>query len=289
VSPEVATVSHATAPPGTIARKAGVFLVCLVLELLVFAILPLSARFPVGSLLYVHAGLTAILLAAALVAARSHAGRPYWQLLYALFAAGTAVLLGTVLGGRLLEALRIVPVSAAWIALAKLSESFWRVLAILALMLAAGADLRSMYLAKGRLGLGLAAGLAGFVACAALAFLPLSGQAGGKEKLLSFAPWILIFVLSNGFAEELLFRGLFLRRFEAFLGKGLSNLVAALAFTLLHVQVTYISDLAVFLLVLFPLALVWGWLMQKTGSLWGSALFHAGADCLLVFGIFGGL
>ncbi len=105
------------------------------------------------------------------------------------------------------------------------------------------------------------------------------------SKLISLAPWILTFVLANGFAEELLFRGLFLKRYQRFLGKGWSNLLAAAAFTLLHLQVTYVSELAVFLLVLFPLALVWGWLMQKTGSLWGFALFHAGADCLVIFGI----
>ena len=267
--------------------KAWLFTAFLVLELLVFAILPLSARLPVPPLLSVHAGLTAILLLGAVLAARSDAGRQYWRLLYAFFAAGAAVLLSGLLGGRLLEALRIVPISAAWIALAKLSESLWRVLAIVALMAATGADLRSMYLGKGRLGLGLAVGLAGFTVCAALAFVPVLLTAGGPGRLLALAPWILTFVLANGFAEELLFRGLFLKRYEAFLGKTLSNLLAAVAFTLLHVQVTYVSELAVFLLVLFPLALTWGWLMQKTGSLWGSALFHAGADCLLIFGIFG--
>jgi membrane protease YdiL (CAAX protease family) len=41
-----------------------------------------------------------------------------------------------------------------------------------------------------------------------------------------------------------------------------------------------------FLLILFPLALIWGYLMQKTDSLWGSAIFHAGADCVIIFGIF---
>ncbi len=283
----VTAVTHATTSRSTIPRRVWIFLACLVLEVLVFALLPLSARFPVRSLLYFHAGLTAILFVAAVLAARSEAGRPYWQLLYAFFVAGTAVLLSTVLGGLLMEVLRVVPVSAAWIALAKLSESFWRVLAILALMSVAGADLRSMDLAKGRLGLGLVVGLAGFATCAMLAFLPILGDPGGRSKLLSLAPWILIFVLANGFAEELLFRGLFLKRYEAFLGKGPSNLLAASAFTLLHVQVTYVPELAVFLLVLFPLALAWGWLMQKSGSLWGSALFHAGADCLLIFGIFG--
>ena len=284
---DVATTAGAAASSEARVGKGFFFIACLVVELLVFAILPLSSRLPQGSLLYVHAGTTATVLFAALLVRRSKAGTLDWPVLYAFFAGGTAVLLSTLFGQGLLEALPVVSVSAAWIALAKLSEGLWRVVAILLLMAAAGIDLRSLYLAKGRLGLGLTVGLAGFAVCAALAFFPLLGQAGGWNRLVSLAPWILTFVLANGFAEELLFRGLFLKRYEPFLGKGLSNLLAALTFTLLHLQVTYVSELAVFLLVLFPLALVWGWLIQKTGSLWGSALFHAGADCLLIFGIFG--
>jgi membrane protease YdiL (CAAX protease family) len=189
------------------------------------------------------------------------------------------------LGDRMLEAVSLVPVSPAWIALSRLSEAAWRVTIIVLLMLAGGASVRSMYLTRGRLGLGLAVGLAGFAVCAAAAFLPLLGRPGGWKQLSSVAPWILTFVLANGFAEELLFRGLFLRRFERFLGKGWSNLLAAGAFTLWRLQAAPVSELAVLLLVLLPLALAWGWLMQKTGSLWGSALFHAGADCLVIFGI----
>jgi len=34
------------------------------------------------------------------------------------------------------------------------------------------------------------------------------------------------------------------------------------------------------------LSLIWGYLMQKTESIWGSALFHAAGDCLIVFAIF---
>jgi membrane protease YdiL (CAAX protease family) len=267
--------------------KARFFAVCFVLEAMVFAILPLSSRLPLRPLLYLHACVTAIFLAAALLARKSDAAERYWQVLYALFVAATAVLLSTLFSERLLEAFPLVPVSPAWIAVAKLSEGLWRVVPILLLMTAGGASLRSLYLTRGRLGPGLSVGFAGFVVCAALAFLPLLGKPGGWTKLVSLAPWILTFVLANGFTEELLFRGLFLQRFEPFLGKGLSNLLAAAAFTLLHLRTTNASGSVVLLLVLFPLALACGWLMQKTGSVWGSALFHAGADCLVIFGIYG--
>ena len=267
-------------------KKSRVFLLFFVLESMVFAILLLSARLPMNTLLYIHAGLDAILLVVALILRRSENGKPYWQVCYAFFVAGLAVLLSTLFGGKLLELFGLTPTNPQGIAVAKLSESLWRVIPILVLMAIIGADRRSMYLNKGKIVLGLAIGVAGFVGFVVLAFMPLVSQGGMLNKLLSLSPWILIFVLANGFNEELLYRGLFLKRYEAFLGKGLSNLLAASVFTLVHVQVTYVSDLRQFLFILFPLALVWGYLMQKTDSLWGSVIFHAGADCMIIFGIF---
>jgi membrane protease YdiL (CAAX protease family) len=267
-------------------KKSLVFLLFFLLESVVFAILPLSARLPITPLLYIHAGVTAMLLFAALILRRSEAGKPYWQVCYAFFAAALAVLLSTLFGGRLLGLFGVTPVNPQGIALAKLSESLWRVIPILVLMAMVGAGRKSMYLTKGKIALGLAIGFAGFVGFAALAFVPQVSRGGMLNKLLSLSPWILIFVLSNGFMEELLFRGLFLKRYEAFFGQGLSNFLAAMVFTLVHVQVTYVSDLPKFLFILFPLALVWGYLMQKTDSLWGSVMLHAGADCMIIFGIF---
>jgi len=99
---------------------------------------------------------------------------------------------------------------------------------------------------------------------------------------------MLIFVLANGFMEELLFRGLFLRKFEPFLGATASNLLTAIVFTLAHMQVGYVApaEILKFLAIIFPLALAFGYVMQKTDSLWGSALFHAGSDLLIFSGIF---
>lgn len=267
-------------------KKIGVFLLFFVVEASVFAILPLSARFSIRPLLYFHAALTGILLILTLLLRRSEKGRQYWQVSCAFFIAGVAVLLSVQYGGVLLRLLGLTATNPKGIAVAKLSESVWRVVAVLLLMPVAGVDLRSLYLHKGRIGLGLAVGAAGFVVLAAIAFSPLVGQPGMAGKLLSLSPWITVFVLANGFNEELLFRGLLLKRYQSFLGAGLSNLLAALVFTLVHVQVTYVADLVQFLVVLFPLALIWGFLMQKTDSIWGSALFHAGADCIIIFGIY---
>ncbi len=282
---EVATLADTRVAGSRALRRAVLFAAFFVLETLVFAILPLSAVFPGSSLLIFQGTSVGALFVAAQACRMSENGRDYWPVLHALFVGGLAVFLSTHFSDRLLEGLPVAVASPAWIAAAKAAESIWRVVPILLLIGLAGDDLESLYLRGGRVRLGLSIGLVAFLGFAAAAFLPFA-LGGGSAKLLSLSPWILVFVLSNGFAEELLFRGLFLRRYERFLGKPLANLVAALAFTLLHAQVTYVPETAIFLLILFPLALAWGWLMQKTGSLWGVALFHAGADCLLIFGIY---
>jgi membrane protease YdiL (CAAX protease family) len=86
--------------------------------------------------------------------------------------------------------------------------------------------------------------------------------------------------------EELLYRGIFLKRYEPFLGKGLSAILTAVVFTLMHTQVTYAAQMIQFLVIVLVLSLIWGILIQKTESLWGAVLFHAAADCLVIFGVY---
>jgi len=93
-------------------------------------------------------------------------------------------------------------------------------------------------------------------------------------------------VFANAINEELLFRGLFLRKLEPFLGAFSSNLLIAILFTLLHVGVDYTADTLMFLAILLPLGLALGYVTQKTDSIWGSVLIHAGVDIPVVVGLF---
>jgi hypothetical protein len=263
------------------------FLLFFILEALIFAILPLSARVSkLDGLLWLTAATSLVCLAAAAVARRRPAWKDYAPALYALFAGGAAVLLSTLYAGDLVRALGFTIDNPPGVAAAKFSEAAIRTATVVGLMALAGAKWDSLYLGRGRLGLSLGVGAAGFVVMAAIAFVPLAGQPGMPERLLDLLPWILLFVLSNGLAEELLFRGLLIGRFAALLGSRPALLLTSIVFTLLHMQVNYVADVLQFLVVVFPLALLWGWLMQKTDTLWGSALFHAGADCVIILGIF---
>lgn len=88
--------------------------------------------------------------------------------------------------------------------------------------------------------------------------------------------------------EELWFRGLFLGRLVPFLGDNGALLLTSLVFTGAHVGVLNLSDalIGLFLLLIFPLAMGFGWLMQQSRALWGPTTFHAAAD-LFWFIIFG--
>ena len=267
-------------------KKSSAFLLFSVVGAMVFAIIPLSPYLSKNTLLYFHTGLTITLLVVALFLKRSERGRRYWPVFYIFFVAGAAVLLSGLFADDLLRLFGLTVTTPQGIAVAKFAESILRVVPILALMPIMGFSRRSMYLNKGRIGIWLAVGIAAFIIFPLIAYFPLASQEGVLNKLLSLSPWILLFVLSNAFMEELLFRGLFLKMYEPFLGKGVSNLLTAIIFTLIHTQVTYAPQMLQFLLIVLTLSLAWGYLIQKTDSLWGAVLFHAAGDCMIIFSAF---
>jgi membrane protease YdiL (CAAX protease family) len=268
-------------------RKSGVFLLFFIVESLVFAIITLSPYLPQTALLGFHAGLTATLLIIALFLRRSEKRKQYWTVFYALFVAGAAVLTSGLFSDNLLRLLGQTVTTPQGIAVAKFSEGILRVIPILVLMPAAGFDWRSMYLKAGKVRFWLPIAIAALVVFPALAYFALSSsQTGVLDILLPLWPWILMFVLSNGFMEELLYRGIFLKRYEPFLGESLSNILTAIVFAIMHTQVTYAAQMIQFLVIVLVLSLIWGVLIQKTDSLWGAVLFHAAGDCLIVFSAF---
>lgn len=173
-------------------------------------------------------------------------------------------------------------------ALVKVSDAVLLLLIVIVLTRAFRVSLGSVFLQKGRLKLGLALGLAGLAGMAAFGVLEARNLGVSMNQLIGWSPWLLIFVLANGFFEELMFRGLFLKTFEPLVGPRLANLVTALVFTIGHAGVTYTADILMFMAVTLAFALLWGYITQKTGALWGSALFHAGADVIIIIGIFAG-
>jgi len=140
--------------------------------------------------------------------------------------------------------------------------------------------------------LGLIIGLITFFLAAA-GSIPMANLFNARDlsltRILPWLSWLLVFVLANAAQEEILFRGLFLRKLQHFFGKFMSNFLIAFVFTLMHGSVNFTANNYIFLAILFPLALAWGYIIQKTDSVWGSILFHAGMDIPIMLGIFSNL
>ena len=232
-------------------------------------------------------------LAAALAARRSERLKGYWPVLFAFFTALSAISIDRYLSLSrwILPMLDMEGDSPARLAIEKLESSLLGIVVVLALTRLAGQRPESLYFRRGNLRLGLAVGLATFVVMGAAAIpiaeLFFKGLNLSWARILPWAPWVLICVLSNASNEELVFRGLFLGKMEPFLGRFATNLVTTIPFVLMHAFADYTPDAFVFLVLqLLPLSLAWCWLMQRTNSIWGSILFHAAMDIPIFVGLF---
>ena len=168
--------------------------------------------------------------------------------------------------------------------LAQLVGTLLLTIPILALTRVSGESLASIFISRPRTWWPLAIGVACFVLIYFLAirgrttsFFPTHG-AITTARFLSLTPALVVLVLLNGFREELWFRALFLNKYGRFLSPLASNLLAAVIFTAFHVQVQYSASLVVFLVYTLIIGLILGWLMQKSGSILASTVFHAGTD-----------
>lgn len=254
--------------------------------LLFFVSVTFSDMIPRDMALVLRIGLTVVFLVCAIFLRRNERLKKYWLVFFAFSVATFVQFLSWYFGEWPLRFLNLTVNTADGIAVAKLSSTVLIVLPIIVLTLIAGGNMDSIYLKKGKLRLGLIIGLTSFIVLTALAVMQTLSQNISLERIIPVTPWILVFVLSNGLNEELLFRGLFLKKLEPLLGRNLSNLMMAIILTSTHIKVTYTPDLPIFLIIVFALALVWGYVMQKTDSLLAPALFHAGADTLIIMSIF---
>lgn len=273
------------------------FLLFLVCGLLVFIVF--SHYFPIfkrptdiiGRII-----VAAAFLVAALAARHSERYNRYWLILFAFFTALTAISIDRYLGLSqwIYPLYEMIERSPEGLAIDKLESSLLGIIAILIINHLAGQSMDSLYIRRGNLKLGLIVGIAAFIIMTATV-IPVTetyfkGQNLTWARILSWTPWVLIFVLANAANEELLFRGLFIGKMEPFLGKFTTNIVTTIPFVLAHAFTSYSADTIIFLAFqTLPVSLAWCWLMQKSNSIWGSILFHAAMDIPIVVGIYSGL
>ena len=87
----------------------------------------------------------------------------------------------------------------------------------------------------------------------------------------------IIIIISTGFAEELLFRGILQKNAEKILGKMLGLLYVSILFTALHIGWNSTLDL----LFVFCVALFYGYTFQRTRSILGITLSHGISNTFL--------
>lgn len=211
----------------------------------------------------------------------------YWQIIFAFFIASLALLLDFLVN--------IPSNTTSGLFLDMLISTSIVVSVIILLTKALGNSFSSIFIKKGNIKLGLTVGIVGFLVFALASISLAESLFGGHNlnlgRVISWIPWIIPVVFLNGVREELLYRGLFLKKYGAVLGAKTSNLLQALIFSLSHsvagvgldAYTPFIWALVAFT---FVLGLVWGYLMQKTDSIVGSVLFHAGTDIPVFLGIF---
>ncbi len=255
-----------------------------------------NALFPTNRSTPYKWGLALLFLALAMGLRRSERLRQFWEVAFALFVASFANVLNWRLGNWLAPLLPPRLSAAQAIAVDKVAQCIPVVLAIVLLTLLAGRDLGSIFLKKGNLRWGLRFGLLSFGVFAAIFAVIAVLQAGVPSSqglaatgvpladVVAAIPWIVIFVLANSLMEELWFRGIFLRHLSPLLGATAAVVATALVFGIPHLGATYITpiEMVIFPTIVFALGLVNGFVMVKTDSIWGSVLFHAGYDLMVI-------
>ncbi len=160
---------------------------------------------------------------------------------------------------------------------------------VILLVLANGGTLSSLFLQKGNLRLGLAIAVPVFLVLLIVSFVieqalaPSFGVQGvGLPFVLSLTPYLSIVALLNGPKEELLYRGLFLKRYDAFLPQRSTNLLSTIIFALSVVEQEYFAQLIGAVLVALVGGLLFVRLMRKTNSIIASGICE-GASTIPIY------
>jgi membrane protease YdiL (CAAX protease family) len=240
--------------------------------------------------------LATVLLLTTVLVKRKAGWNAYWELPFAFFMFTVAGIFGDASSWLSVQRAFVVnvlheaptadnPIAAMVLGtvLGQLAGTIGITIPILLLVKASGQKLSSVYIDRTTSWKWLAVGVAGFVLFYYVAargfsarFFPNQGVT--LPQFFALTPALVILVLCNGLREELWFRGLFLKKYGQFVGPLAANLLSAFIFASFHVAVTYSRSLPLFLAIALIQGLILGYLMQKSGSLLSSVIFHAGSD-----------
>ena len=215
----------------------------------------------------------------------------YWRLSFSFLLSSVGLLLAWFFGRwyQLIPGLSTSTVEG--IAVAKLAEVLPIVVTILVGTWLVDRDFEPIFLRGGDLKKTLKLGLL-ISPIALVPFIALGGLgiSAGIDEIVSLLPWVCIFAFSNAFMEELMIRGIFLKKYNSMFGQRTSLLLTSIIFAIFHQAILQYTDpitFSIFMGITFILGLSWGYIMQKSDNIWGAVLAHAIADILFILTVFG--
>jgi membrane protease YdiL (CAAX protease family) len=228
-----------------------------------------------------------ILLGLALLFYRNVSLRKYWEVTFALFCGTFGLFLAWAPGSWPERHLGVSANTAQGLAILKFFELLPVALPIILLTRFVQGNLAPIYLQKGNLKIGLGIGLGLSVIIFGM-YILISWSKIDLEKTLRAITWMIIFSILDAFFEELLIRGLLLRRFIGLLGITWSLVLSALVYSLFFLGVQSVTGPIPFgaLIFILPLGLLYSFIMQKSDSIWGSLSLHATIDMIFLIGFF---
>jgi len=225
--------------------------------------------------------------------------RQFWELSFAFFIMAVVLVLNNSIPGYVGTYVLHSPPDAgnplastiSGTVVVQLLGTFFSAGLVIALTLASRGNLGSIYARPGNRGAWLVFAVVFFVGVyVLLATLPLRPDspvqrmlpANGPvtlDRLLGLTPALLVISLANGFEEEFLTRGLFLKKYNWFFNPRVSNVLQAVVFSSAHAGVTYTPSALLFIVVfVFPLGLFAGYLMRATNGFFAGSIFHGALD-----------
>ncbi|MGD9397149.1 MAG: CPBP family intramembrane metalloprotease [Candidatus Thorarchaeota archaeon] len=215
----------------------------------------------------------------------------YWKLSFSFWISSVGMLLAWFFGRwyQLIPGLSTSTVPG--VAVAKVSEVLPIISAILVGMYLVDKDFSSIYLRGGDLRKSIKLGLiASFAALIPFVLVGGLGLTVTPSTILAWIPWMCVFAASNAFMEELMIRGIFLRKYESIFGERQSLLLTSIIFAIFHQAIIGYTDFisfSVFMGMTFFLGLIWGYVIQKSDNIWGAVFAHTIADIFFVLAVFG--
>ncbi len=214
----------------------------------------------------------------------------YRCILMTFFGISLGFLLSSLFGNWYL-ALGYTTSTVEGLALAKFAEVVPILVAVLLVSRATGCTLNDIFMIGGKIPKSLLLGIL-VVPFALVQYLVMGGLSVnvGYQIIIGWMPWLLLFGFSNGIMEELIFRGIIFKKYEPLMGNKIALIQTSSIFAIFHTSLLpymgFVTNL-VFLVFLFFQGFAWGWVIQKSESIWGGVLAHMIADMLFVIVIFG--